>query len=146
MTFELVFYIEGVPIAKGRPKFARRGKFVTTYTPKKTKAYEEDVKTAALEYLERNFKIFNILRTPISVTIDIALGVPKSYSKKRREACLSGEERPLKKPDIDNVAKCITDALNGVLYIDDCQIVRLSITKRYDVVPHAVVLIKEVLK
>jgi Holliday junction resolvase RusA-like endonuclease len=57
--------------------------------------------------------------------------VPKSYSKKRTEACLSGLERPTKKPDWDNVAKSICDAMNGIVYQDDTQIVDAYVTKVY---------------
>jgi Holliday junction resolvase RusA-like endonuclease len=41
------FTIPGEPVAKGRAKFARRGNFVTTYTPDKTARYENLVKLAA---------------------------------------------------------------------------------------------------
>ena len=34
------FEVMGTPVAKGRPKFARRGNFVSTYTPEKTVNYE----------------------------------------------------------------------------------------------------------
>lgn len=34
--------------------------------------------------------------------------------------------------DFDNLAKAICDALNGVLYKDDCQIVKCTIEKRQD--------------
>jgi Holliday junction resolvase RusA-like endonuclease len=67
----------------------------------------------------------------VAVYIYIKLAVPKSYSKKRTEACLSGLERPIKKPDWDNVAKSICDAINGIVYIDDTQIVDAHVTKVY---------------
>ena len=41
------FSVEGVPVGKGRPKFARRGNFVQAYTPTKTKTYEQQVADAA---------------------------------------------------------------------------------------------------
>ena len=41
------FTVDGVPVGKGRPKFARRGNFVTAYTPTKTKTYEQQVADAA---------------------------------------------------------------------------------------------------
>jgi Holliday junction resolvase RusA-like endonuclease len=49
MTFQLHFMVEGTPIGKGRPKFARRGNFVSTYTPTKTRNYEDIIKAAATE-------------------------------------------------------------------------------------------------
>jgi Holliday junction resolvase RusA-like endonuclease len=40
MTFMVTFMVEGTPVPKGRPRFARRGKFVSTYSPKTTVDYE----------------------------------------------------------------------------------------------------------
>ena len=47
MTFMLTYSVEGNPIGKGRPKFARRGNFVSTYTPTKTRDYETVINEAA---------------------------------------------------------------------------------------------------
>lgn len=121
------FVIEGDPVAKGRPKFARRGKFVSVYTPEKTKTYEAKVAEVAMIAMGDH----DPLETPIVVCVYISMAVPASYSKKRRKDCLDKIERPLKKPDIDNVAKGITDAMNGIVYQDDCQIVSLHVTKVY---------------
>lgn len=45
----VAFVIPGAPVGKGRPKFARRGNFVTTYKPEKTASYENLVKVKAEE-------------------------------------------------------------------------------------------------
>lgn len=44
--------------------------------------------------------------------------IPKSYSKKRKEMCFSGDERPTKKPDSDNIAKIVLDGLNPKMKVD----------------------------
>ena len=44
---------------------------------------------------------------------------------------LNGELRPTKKPDCDNIAKVILDALNGIAYHDDSQVVELVVHKHY---------------
>ena len=123
----LTFEVPGDPHGKGRPKFARRGNFVQTYTDKKTTSYEDLVKFHA------NIAMVDLdpLQNAVAVYIYIKLAVPKSYSKKRTEACLSGLERPTKKPDWDNVAKSICDAMNGIVYMDDTQIVDAHVTKVY---------------
>ena len=56
---------------------------------------------------------------------------PKSISKKKREDMLTGKIWPAKKPDSDNIAKVVLDALNGIAYHDDTQIIKLSVTKAY---------------
>ena len=123
----LTFEVPGDPHGKGRPKFARRGNFVQTYTDKKTTSYEDLVRFHA------NIAMVDLapLESAVAVYIYIKLAVPKSYSKKRTEACLSGLERPTKKPDWDNVAKSICDAMNGIVYMDDTQIVDAHVTKVY---------------
>lgn len=49
-----------------------------------------------------------------------------------------------KKPDIDNIAKVVCDALNGVAYKDDKQIVSLKLAKRYGSLPMVVIDINEI--
>ena len=59
------------------------------------------------------------------------MGIPSSFSKKKKEQALDGEIRPTKKPDVDNVLKAVMDALNGVWYLDDKQVVVGSVCKEY---------------
>ena len=127
MTFMVTYLVEGNPVGKGRPKFARRGNFVSTYTPTKTRDYEDLIKESARQAMGSA----EVLETPVTVAIYITVPIPASYSKKRTEACLSGSERPIKKPDIDNVAKCFLDAMNEIVYKDDTQVLTLHITKVY---------------
>jgi Holliday junction resolvase RusA-like endonuclease len=139
MTFMVTYLVEGNPVGKGRPKFARRGNFVSTYTPSKTRNYEDLIKDAAKQAMGSN----EVLETPVTVAIYITVPIPASYSKKRTEACLSGSERPIKKPDIDNVAKCFLDAMNEIVYKDDTQVLTLHITKVYGTVGMVEVMVKE---
>ena len=139
MTFMVTYLVEGNPVGKGRPKFARRGNFVSTYTPTKTRDYEDLIKDAAKQAMGSA----EVLETPVTVAIYITVPIPASYSKKRTEACLSGSERPIKKPDIDNVAKCFLDAMNEIVYKDDTQVLTLHITKVYGTVGMVEVMIKE---
>ena len=139
MTFMVTYQVEGNPVGKGRPKFARRGNFVSTYTPTKTRDYEDLIKDAARKAMGSN----ELLETPVTVAIYITVPIPQSYSKKRTESCLSGSERPIKKPDIDNVAKCFLDAMNEIVYKDDTQVLTLHIAKVYGTVGMVEVMVKE---
>lgn len=119
------FFVEGKPVGKERPRFNARTR--TTYTPSKTKQFEKLVATeCAAHMLEHKYRKFE---TPCLVNIDVSVGIPKSYSKKKRENCYLGIEKPVKKPDIDNIAKSVLDGLNGVAYEDDKQVVGLTINK-----------------
>jgi Holliday junction resolvase RusA-like endonuclease len=142
MTFMLQFHIDGEPVPKGRPKFTSRAGFMRTYTPRKTVDYELAVKAAAQAAMGPT----DLLETPLGVYLYMRLPIPKSHSKKRKEACLSGQEKPIKKPDIDNLAKSILDGMNGVIWKDDAQIVSLHVTKVYASGAGVDVLIKEELE
>jgi Holliday junction resolvase RusA-like endonuclease len=138
MTFQMNFTVEGTPIGKGRPKFARRGKFVSTYTPTKTRDYEDIIKVAARQAMTEK-----PLETPVAVFVYIVVPILTSYSKKRKADCLVGIEKPTKKPDLDNVAKCFLDAMNAIVYQDDVQVVSLHVTKVYGTVGMVEVMVRE---
>ena len=140
MTFQVMFEIEGKPFGKGRPRFARRGKFVSTYTDAKTKSYETTIRDAAKAAMGSS----EPLETAVSVSIYIRCPIPASYSNKRKLACLDQDERPTKKPDWDNCAKIICDGMNGIIFIDDAQIVDAHVTKVYADDAGVDVLVKEV--
>ena len=142
MTFMVTFMVEGTPVPKGRPRFARRGKFVSTYSPKTTVDYESKVSESAKLAMGAS----EPLETPVGAYIYIILPVPASYSKKRTQACLSGQERPTKKSDIDNYCKAIFDGMNGIVFLDDSLIVSLHATKVYGTIGMVEVMIKEELE
>lgn len=141
MTFTVEFTVEGTPHGKGRPRFRRFGNFVSTYTDAKTKSYETLVKEAATKAMGDNDPI----EGPVRFDCIVMLSVPKSYPKKRSMDCLMGREWPLKKPDWDNVAKSVADAMNGVVFLDDTQIVIARVVKMYAEEPGVEVKITEVL-
>ena len=121
------FYVPGTPVGKGRPKFARRGKVVTAYTPEKTASYENLVKTIAYEAM-RGRPLFECA---VGVWISLSILPPASWSAKKRSAALAGSIFPTTKPDIDNTQKCILDACNGIVFVDDKQACDGVVTKRY---------------
>lgn len=130
--------IPGEVIAKGRPKFTNRGGYARAYTPKKTKDYEALVKLHALQ----------LKQEPLTEAIEVAISVhrvpPKSWSKKKQKEALNGVIKPVTKPDADNLAKSVLDALNGVLFKDDNQIVSLTVKKMYAAEAKAVVTINQI--
>lgn len=137
---QVYFIIPGAPVGKGRPKFARQGGFVRTYTPEKTATYENLVK---VEY-ERQCESYRFPDgIPLTMHIRAFYSIPKSASKKKVEAMTNGDIRPLKKPDVDNIVKIIADSLNEVAYKDDSQIVRCTVSKYYATNPRVEVEILE---
>ena len=141
MTFMVTFKLDADPVGKQRARYARRGNFVQTYTPDKTRNYEALLKEAAIEAMGSS----EPLETPVSLYLYIRVPIPKSFSKKRVQDCLNGSEQPMKKPDSSNVLKSVEDAMNGVVYIDDCQIINHHITRVYSTLAGVDICVKEYL-
>jgi len=116
------FIIPGEPKAKARHRTSNGH----SYTPESTALYENWIKQCYItsENKER-------LEGQIEARIKAFFSIPKSTSKTKRSQMLSGEIRPTKKPDTDNIAKCVLDACNNLAYKDDSQIVKLVVEKYY---------------
>ncbi len=71
------------------------------------------------------------LTGPIEMRVSAVYAVPVSWSRRKREDALNDRVRPTGRPDVDNLAKGVMDALNGIAYADDSQIVRLTASKHY---------------
>lgn len=127
---ELKVFIPSEPCAQGRPRFSTAGGFVRAYDPAKSRNYKAYVKAVCADAAEKQGWLFNT-DLPLEVEIIAGLSIPSSKSKKWKLAAANGVEKPTKKPDADNIAKTITDALSGVIYKDDKQIVSLTVIKRY---------------
>mgnify|MGYP001776268642 CR=1 FL=1 len=130
---KLMFEIPGSPIGQGRPKFSTINGHAKAYDPEKSRNYKAYVRMLATQAMKDSG--FTMIEGPCVLRIDAYFEVPKSKSKKFREAALSGLEWPTKKPDADNIVKAILDALNGLMYKDDSCIVELSCVKYYSDVP-----------
>lgn len=135
-----IFTVMGEPRGKQRAKTYRHGNFTKTVTPEQTVVYENLI---ALEY-RRQCKDFRFEdREMLAITIEAYFSIPKSASKKNRTLMLKRVLRPVKKPDGDNIIKVVCDALNGLAYHDDAQIVDMVIRKYYAESPKLVISIRE---
>lgn len=134
------FSIPGVPVGKGRPRFAKRGNFVQAYTPEKTASYENLVKVKAEEAMQGK----PIIEGAAGVSMFLFVAPPASWSQKKQRAALAGEIHPTSKPDMDNVVKGIFDACNDIVWRDDKQVCSLTVVKRFAAMPGAVVEIKAI--
>jgi Holliday junction resolvase RusA-like endonuclease len=129
------FTIRGEPKAKQRPRFVKQSG--RTYTPKQTVDYENWVKLSFMESKQEK------LEGKLTAELYCYYKIPKSTSKKKREAMILGVIRPIKKPDLDNIAKIVLDSLNNLAYDDDKQIVDLRVYKFYGDTPCVEVKITE---
>lgn len=134
------FRYRGEAVGKGRPRVTRRGTHVHTYTPERTRIFEDAIRFEFIASTCEEMPVYPA-GTALKAEVIIAMRVPRSYPKKRREKCLSGEYRPTKKPDIDNVLKSIFDALCGFAMDDDSQITEIVAEKIYTEEPYVEVTI-----
>lgn len=135
----ITFEVPGEPRGKGRPRFSSYGGRVHTRTPDETVLYENQIKFA---YKQATNRFFESGR-PLMLTIYAIQAVPKSASKKKQAAMLDGLIRPTKKPDWDNIGKVVCDALNGIAYADDTQIVDGRVVKKFGERPRLVIMLDE---
>lgn len=126
------FTVPGEPQGKGRPRFSSRNGRTFTHTPEKTVLYENLVAT---EYDMQADGYRFPDGAMIGMQICAYYSIPKSASKRKQSAMYAGDIKPTKKPDADNVLKCVADSLNGIAYRDDAQIVTATIEKLYSDVP-----------
>jgi len=137
------FTVEGKPGSKGRPRFTSRGGHARTYTPKATTNYEAFVKFCAMNAIENNPEGWR-RDGAYEVYIGAYFAIPKSRPKAYKGQALIGNIRPTTRPDVDNITKIICDALNGIAWMDDSQVVICYTEKIYAEEERVVVLIKDV--
>ena len=134
------FTVPGEPTGKGRPRVFKANGVSRAVTPQKTLSYENLVKWIVSELMQ-----VKQLTGEVEAEIKAYYAIPKSMTKKNRQLIEEGKLHPTKKPDLDNVAKIILDALNGIAYKDDSQVVRLHVEKEYadDNKPRVEVVLRE---
>jgi len=125
------FNVPGQPVGKGRPRIGNVGQHARMFTPGKTVSYESTVALAASQAMQGR----ELIDGPVRVLMRMTLIIPASWSRKKQEQALAGQIRPTTKPDADNVIKAIFDAINGVVWRDDVQVVELGVSKVYGAVP-----------
>ncbi|WP_422446219.1 MULTISPECIES: RusA family crossover junction endodeoxyribonuclease [unclassified Endozoicomonas] len=125
-------FIGMAPVSKGRPRFTRQGR---CHTPKATQNAENQVQRAG-QLCHRGEPLTGAL----AVLLLAVFPIPASWSKKKKQEAEAGMVRPAVKPDFDNVVKLYCDALNGIVWEDDKQIVDGRCIKVYGQRPGVLVL------
>ena len=123
---KITFRVPGQPIKKSRPKVGRARRndgteFPTVRTPAETRHWQAIVGTYA-----QNAKV---------VPMDGPLRMSVLFVHKMTGTPLKRSKRPWRYketiPDVDNLAKLVMDALNGIAYRDDSQVAELRTLKIY---------------
>lgn len=120
MSFEpITIVVPGVPIGKGRPRFARTGH---AYTPEKTRHYEAMLRDLAAQAMLHREPFTG----PIAVMLTAVFPIPESWSNKKKARA----EWHTTRPDADNILK-LCDGLNQIVWADDNQIAIATVIKKY---------------
>jgi len=127
--------IQGEPVSKARPRVCKWG----TFTPVKTVNYETLIKELFIISKQESMG-----DKTLEALIRCYFKIPKSATKGKLLAMQHNVIRPTKRPDTDNLAKICLDALNGLAYKDDSQIVTLTVKKYYSDNPRVEISILEV--
>lgn len=119
------FDVLGAPRGKNRPRFGNG----RTYTDKETTLAENEIRAAWREA--------GALRVPdgLAISMEIWLYTERPAGHFKKDGSLSAEGArhlcPRRKPDVDNAAKLVMDALNGLAYRDDVDIVHLHVWRAW---------------
>ncbi len=125
------FTVPGEPVAKGRARaFIKRGK-IAHYTPDKTVHYEDLVRMFA----SRAMGSMPLMTQAVWLTVDAYFPIPRSWPKQKQQDAELMKMRHLKRPDLDNCVKAVEDALNGVVWVDDSQVIQIRASKHYSRTP-----------
>ena len=122
------FFVPGTPAAQPRVRMVRSNGHV--YTPRSADAWKAAVRVAWRAQQQEP------LEGPVRLGLQFAMPRPASHTTSRGAMTKSAPAAHICKPDIDNLAKAVMDALTDAgAWRDDCQIVELTIGKHYSHVP-----------
>lgn len=129
---KIEFTIYGNPIPKARARTVRlKNGMTTTYTPKKTESWEDMIRLQILKHKPEKL-------------IDGAMALKATFFLQRGKSIPKKREYPETKPDLDNLLKCLTDAMEGIIYTNDSRIVDEAVGKRYGDPPRVEVYLEEI--
>ena len=122
MVDSMAFFVPGKPIPQPRHRVAVRGRFPTAYIPKEhpVHAWKRHVESCAVAVLNER-EIVRQWDRECALHLILAFYLPRPKSNKT--------QLPRCRPDLDNLDKAVMDALTGLLWSDDSQVVWLASEK-----------------
>jgi len=130
--------IGGDAVPWGRPGATTRGGHARLYEKAGPREYKTACRWTALEAMKGR----PLFDGPLQVTIDIYRMIPKSFSAKKRQLAIERRIFPITKPDAENYAKLLLDAMNKTVYVDDARVVALLARKFYAEKPRVDILVE----
>lgn len=130
------FRVHGLPQTKGSTKaiyIEKLKRAITTNANPKNKGWAALVASVAQEYAPKE----GLWTGPVAVYLHFYLYPPKTLLKKEKFKTI----RPAKRPDLDKMVRSVNDALTGIIFDDDKQIVNAHEVKQYSTSPGVEILI-----
>jgi crossover junction endodeoxyribonuclease RusA len=124
----VTFRVDGIPAPKGSTKAMRHrttGRVIVTETNPHTRPWAALVRDAAWQVLPRAALPLLPFPTGIAVHLGVTFILPRPVSLPKKVRAHT------KKPDLDKLVRAVKDALTGVLWADDSQVVTMTAAKRY---------------
>jgi Holliday junction resolvase RusA-like endonuclease len=128
----ITIHIPGKVQPKQRARSTKQGHH---YTPQPTRTYEGIARSLAMDAMGNRPPSRQAIRMDLLICLDI----PDSWPQWKAKEALDGRMAATTKPDADNVLKSCKDALNGVVWVDDCQVVQCNVQKIYSSNPGALI-------
>ena len=128
----LTFRVDGEPVAQPRHRIASRGRFATAYIPKShaIHGWKWAIEEAAREKAERIGWV-PLRGQAVSMMMIFTFARPRSNKT----------ERHTQRPDLDNLAKAVLDALNGIVFVDDSAVDKMLLRKLWRPSPGVLVVV-----
>lgn len=128
MTNEICFFAAGRPAAQGSKRHVGGGRLIES--SRQVGPWREIVRQAAIEVMAGRPPI----EGPVYLVQVFALPRPKSHygtGRNSGQVKRGAPHRPPVRPDLDKLARAVGDALTGICYHDDAQVVNLCAAKYY---------------
>jgi Holliday junction resolvase RusA-like endonuclease len=107
------------PVPKGRSRVVFSNGKVHSYTPQHTREAQDSIVVRLKRYQDECFPK------------DIPLKLTAVFYRTKSKYLPKREELPFRKPDLDNLLKLLSDAANGILFVDDAQLCDIHVSKRW---------------
>ena len=119
-------HIPGNPHAQGRARACRAGKHARVYDPDKSRNWKATAQQHMADVLEKHGDPWGL---EVAMHVDILAVFPCPKSDYRKRIPRPRRWHTKSRGDVDNIAKAVLDAGNGVLWKDDCQVANLNVAK-----------------
>jgi Holliday junction resolvase RusA-like endonuclease len=134
-----IFQVHGIPPVQKQTRFSCKGGYPRTYDP--SKKDKERIRWQIIPFAPEK-----PLEQAVELTIAFFLPIPKSATRLRRTQMINRVILPDVRPDEDNLAYIVTNALKGIVYDDDSRVCAKHVYKFYGQDPKTIIKVRPILQ